>query len=192
MNKHQKYLGELANKLNWNFDGNKSVQIKDYSNFTMSNIGKLILVQNQIHGVENETNFKFAEVEIDMDIRTIAADTLIPALLLTPTKSNEHIPVFTLEKEGFFDKVKELSGFDDIDFDNHPEFSKKFLLKGNHEDNVRSLFKEELIKLIESNPHYHIESNGSAIVIYRFDHNNAVDKVEQIISFGRELNRIIK
>ena len=45
---------------------------------------------------------------------------------------------------------------------------------------------------IENNPHYHIESNGSAIVIYRFDHNNAVDKVEQIISFGRELNRIIK
>ena len=187
LNDHQHDLLELAAQINWNFDGKQSLHIKDYEDFILSKSGQLVLVQNQMHSVENNINYKFAEIVVDMDVTTRAADTLIPALLLTPTTSGLHLPVFTLEKEVFFDKIMEWSGFDDIDFDNHPEFSKKFLLKGVKEDNVREFFNESLIKMIEDEPNYHIESNGKSMIIYRFDHDNHRRRIKELIEFGKKI-----
>ncbi len=80
------------------------------------------------------------------------------------------ITTFILEKEGvldkIFDRVKALSGFKDIDFELYTNFSKRFLLKGENEEEVRAFFRPELIEFLEEQETYHIECNGNALMIF--------------------------
>ena len=48
------------------------------------------------------------------------------------------LPVFSLRPEGFFHKLGAAIGMQDIDFENHPEFSDSFVLTGGDEQAVRT------------------------------------------------------
>ena len=188
---HQSGLQQIANAMSWDFNGQKSVIFGDFENFTFSRTGQLVNVQNQMFGKGAGFKFHYAEVVVDMDIRTRAADTLIPALVISTEFGNHIFPKFTLEKEEFFDKLMELSGFDDIDFKNHPEFSNRFLLKGQNELEVRDFFNDHLISFIENDPYYHIESNGSSLIIYRFDMAKNAIIVNKLIEYGKNFVKIL-
>ena len=77
------------------------------------------------------------------------------------------IPVFTLDKEGLLDFIYGLAGFKDIVIDNHPDFNKRFYLSGENATVIKEVFTDELILFLESNPYYHIESNGSTLLILK-------------------------
>ncbi|MGB0863274.1 MAG: SulP family inorganic anion transporter [Saprospiraceae bacterium] len=101
------------------------------------------------------------------------------------------IPVFALEKEQFFDKVMNLVGFQDIDFEEFKVFSDKFLLIGHDEAKVRAFFTTKLVEFLSHEDIYHVESNGEALLIFkeiRIGHSEDVDKMYH---FCEELTHII-
>lgn len=55
------------------------------------------------------------------------------------------IPSFTLRPESLFDWFGSVLGLQDIDFDDHPEFSNAFVLKSENETAVRNFFDRELL-----------------------------------------------
>ncbi len=55
------------------------------------------------------------------------------------------LPHFTLTREHFFHKIGQALGYQDIDFDRFPEFSKNYLLRGADEDAIRALFGSRVI-----------------------------------------------
>ena len=57
------------------------------------------------------------------------------------------LPSFSLRPEGFFDKIGAMFGFQDINFDENPEFSRSFVLKGENEAAIRSFFDNEMLDL---------------------------------------------
>jgi hypothetical protein len=124
----------------------------------------------------------YSEVIYDMTLDTNSADSMLPALII---KKAADIPVFTIEKEGFFEKVQDMVDHQDIDFKEHPDFSDKFVLKGPDESRIRDFFHRGLIKKIEENPHFHIESNGKDIIIYNFDDDSDNESVSQLIRMGK-------
>lgn len=75
------------------------------------------------------------------------------------------LPSFQMRPEGFFDRVGSVLGFQDIDFDSHPEFSKSFLLKGEDEDSIRRFFDDDLLEMFERRKGISIES-APGIFIY--------------------------
>ncbi len=75
----------------------------------------------------------------------------------------------------------------DIDFDDFPEFSRKFHLVGEDEALIRELFHSKVLKQIESDPNYHIESNGQSIIIFRFDQKMNKESIKQMIRFAKKL-----
>jgi hypothetical protein len=101
------------------------------------------------------------------------------------------IPEFTIEKEGLFDKVFDgvlsFSGHKDINFPAHPSFSGKFLLQGNDEAAIRSLFTKELIQFLESHEIHHIESNGEALMIFKSLHLTRTDELISMLEFTNQL-----
>lgn len=60
------------------------------------------------------------------------------------------LPVFALRPEGLADRIGAALGAQDIDFDDHPAFSKSFVLEGEHEDAIRKVFDGELIEVLET------------------------------------------
>ena len=75
-----------------------------------------------------------------------------------------------MEEEGvlgkIFDMVMAFTGYKDIDFDMYPDFSKKFLLMGDNESEIRSFFTDEIISFFENRQIYRLESNGESIIIF--------------------------
>lgn len=109
-------------------------------------------------------------------------------------KLNNKIPIFSMEKEGvlgiIFDKVMSFKGYKNIDFKMYPDFSKKFLLHGNDETEIRAFFTEEIIRFFENNPLFNIESNGEALFIFNKIKLARTDETIAFIDFGKELTRL--
>ena len=109
---------------------------------------------------------------------------------------NKKIPIFTMEKEGvlekIFDRVMTYTGYKDIDFEMYPDFSKKFLIMGNKESEIRSFFTDDVIRFFEDHQIYHIESNGEALFIFDKIKLARTDETIAIIDYAKELASLLK
>jgi hypothetical protein len=86
------------------------------------------------------------------------------ALLLT--LPGDALPQFFLRPEGLIDKLAVKMGQADINFDHHPEFSKKFRLTGADENQVRRLFNEALLTFLLQSPGLCLEAGGTQVLCY--------------------------
>ena len=100
-----------------------------------------------------------------------------------------------MEKEGLFEKIFDrviaLTGYKDIDFKMYPDFSKKFLITGKNEPEIRSFFSKEIIRFFEKNHIYHIESNGEAIVIFDKIKLARTDETISLIKYSNKLAELL-
>lgn len=77
------------------------------------------------------------------------------------------LPNFTLAREQFFHKIGQAFGYQDIDFDDFPEFSKKYLLRGEDEASIRSLFTQRLIEAYTSGLDCNVEVRSGWLFVYQ-------------------------
>ena len=59
------------------------------------------------------------------------------------------LPRFFLIPENLFHKIGHLFGYRDINFPEHPQFSRQYLLRGDWEEKIRQLFNYHLISFYE-------------------------------------------
>jgi hypothetical protein len=95
-----------------------------------------------------------------------------------------HFPDFSLRPEHIFHKLGEVFGFQDIDFDSHPEFSKRYLLKGSDEQQVRNIFTSDVLSFYETQERVSSEAAGGQFIYYRAGKRVAPDKVTEFITAG--------
>jgi len=80
------------------------------------------------------------------------------------------LPPFAMKPEGIFDRIGDAIVHNDIDFDSHPEFSRRYALKSPDEANTRRLFTPSLLSYLEQIPsetRWNIEASGPNLFIYR-------------------------
>ncbi|MBX2843251.1 MAG: SulP family inorganic anion transporter [Flammeovirgaceae bacterium] len=181
----QNELADLAKKFGWKYENQKSISHRKYQFFNFSLGTKINYAQNIITGVFDGVKIEYAEIILRQNIQSKVLKAVIPTILLTPEITLHSLPRFTLEKEEMLDKVLEFAGFNDIDFDDHPEFSDKFLLKGENELGIRDFFTDEFISHLQTTPEYHLESNGESILIHRFDMSKQWNKTKELFRFAK-------
>ncbi len=112
--------------------------------------------------------------------------TYSQTVFLYKTKIN--IPLFYLRPENFFDSVTAMVGFNDIDFKDYPDFSKKYYLKSNDEAGVREFFNENRIRVLENFGGWYIEANGNFIIFHKgkiidtVDYFNYIEEVKHLLN----------
>jgi hypothetical protein len=81
------------------------------------------------------------------------------------------LPAFQLRPESVFDRLASVLGFQDIDFPDHAEFSRRYLLRGKDESAVRAAFSPALIDFFEQlaagDTRCSVEGAGNLVVVYR-------------------------
>lgn len=107
-------------------------------------------------------------------------------------KSPLPLPVFVLDKEDLRTTLYQLAGFDDINFEKYPDFSKRFHLSGNDRSAIRKVFTPNLIYFFESHPFFHIESNGSHLLIKGKDRVSSIQEIKLMLSFAEDLSSLLK
>ena len=106
--------------------------------------------------------------------------------------SPKKLPVFVLDKEDFKNSLYHWAGFDDINFLEHPDFSKRFHLSGNKKTAIRKLFTPDLIFFFESHPVFHLESNGSHLLIKGKDRLSGIQEVKIMLAFAQEFCKLLE
>lgn len=94
-----------------------------------------------------------------------------------------NLPIFFMRPEQFGDGVLKFFKGDDINFDDYPEFSKKYNLRGDDEASLRSFFKPELIESFQQEDGVCAQSTGDTLVYYK--HNTLVGKADMVQFMSR-------
>lgn len=79
----------------------------------------------------------------------------------------EGLPAFELSPENIFHKIGQAFGYQDIDFPEHEEFSKRYLLRGEKEDDIRKVFNSEVLAFLAGKPGWSVETRGRALAVFR-------------------------
>ena len=81
--------------------------------------------------------------------------------------SRSIFPRFALRPENFLDKLGEMIGFQDIDIDGFPAFSKEYKLNGPDIAAVRAFFGPRIVNYFEQNPGWRVQAAGQRIIAFK-------------------------
>jgi hypothetical protein len=90
------------------------------------------------------------------------------------------LPAFDLKPENFMDRLRDAFNHNDIDFDSHPEFSRRYFLRSPRQERTKELFTPELLRYLEGlppEPKWHIEGNGQTLFIYLFNRRTVPENI---------------
>jgi hypothetical protein len=184
-------LQRLANANGWSFDREVDWNTSYLRNFRFFDSRPIEMKSNSLQGqdVKNNAQWEIADIVFDegaMLALEVYQTTVQIVRLPTP------IPRFIIDKEGLFNKIfdrmKVLSRAGrDIDFVKYADFSGKFHLSGEDENAVRAFFNEDLIQFLEKNEIHHIESNGEALMVFKYLHIARTDEVQNMLAFSSNL-----
>ncbi len=94
------------------------------------------------------------------------------------------LPSFSMRPESVFDKIGQWFGYQDIDFESHPRFSRSYLLRGQREDAIRELFQDPVLEYFEESTGCCTEGGGNRLVYYRSRQRIAPSKVRDFMEEG--------
>ena len=77
------------------------------------------------------------------------------------------LPDFSLAPRSFWHTVRRWFGQDEIAFETHPLFSKKYIVLGSHEAAVRQIFNGRLLEFFEQHPGRCLEATGDRLLLYQ-------------------------
>ena len=156
----------VANFLQWNFvEVAPWNMIANLDSFTLFNHGHSKQVKNFMYGEANGVKaamFDYIYVTGSGKNRTTHFQTV--TYLESP---HLRAPYFTLRPEGFFTKIMTAFGYQDIDFGQRPEFSKRYLLRGQDEMAIRQTFNDQLLSFFETYQGTSVDAGNNQLFVFR-------------------------
>ncbi len=165
MNQHQRELMKTAAYFGWQFAIGKEYGFSDLERFEFFRKHPIEYVHNVSSGLVEDYNLFFRVMDVVFDEGALQAKTLYDTTLMV-IDLRMHIPEFVVDREELYDRIFSDSGFNDIDFEEDPEFSKRVLLSGTVPHLVRGLFTEPLRKFLLEHQQYHVEANTDQLLIF--------------------------
>jgi len=185
--RRQEDLEDAAKDFKWDYIPKKKKDTFFLRNFVFFNSRDISYCYNQLKDEKN----KIGVFDVEFTEGVFIAKEVIKATVMHISLSF-NAPVFTLDKEGLLGLLYNLSGFDEIAIPDHPDFNKRFRLSGEDQPAISQLFSNELVLFLESNPYYHIESNGTALLILKKERLLSVKEIKRMIYFGKQLQKLLQ
>lgn len=187
LTKRQLRLEKLAQQLQWDYLPDLVAQPeKSLFQFLFFNSRVINYQYNTLQS--DDKAFKLFDLSYT-EGAFIAKEDLKSTFLLA--KSPIQLPVFVMDKENLRHTIYHFAGLNDIDFKEHPDFSKNFFLNGENRKAINELFTDELIFFFESHPYYHIESNGDTLLIKDKDRLSSIQEIKNMLAFSNEFLKIL-
>ena len=184
-------LQKMAIANGWSFEREVDWNTSYLRNFSFFDSRPIEMKSNSLQGFDKENNTQWEIADIVFDEGALLALEVYQTTVQV-VRLPSRIPSFIINKEGLFDKVfervKVFSGSRrDINFVKYAGFSGKFQLSGEDEDTIRDFFTNGLIQFLEDNEIHHIESNGEALMIFKYIHIARTDEVQNMLNFSSNL-----
>jgi MFS superfamily sulfate permease-like transporter len=187
LTKRQKLLQKLSTILDWNYLPDP---ISNYDDLERFFYFKTKWINYRYNNLESK-NKEFLLFDLSYSEGAFIAKEDLRSTFLQ-IKTPNKMPIFALDKENFMTNILQFSGLHDIDFKKHPDFSRRFYLRGEDIKAIRSFFTDELIYFFESHPTYYLESNGDSLLIRSKERLASIQEIKQMLAFAEELLKILE
>jgi hypothetical protein len=77
------------------------------------------------------------------------------------------LPQFSMRPEHLLQRIGAVLGMQDIDFDSHPEFSRRYVLQGRDEGAIRTCFGSQILDRFTQEEGWSVEGCGEWLILYR-------------------------
>ena len=182
----QTTIETLAKEFSLNYSAENDRNVNFLDNFIFFKTKQIDHIYNKLSS-ENESlnlfDIEFSEGEF------IAKEVVRTTML--HIKLEDEITTFTLDREGFLERIYAFAGYKDIPIQNHSDFSKRFYLLGEDSKEVKKFFTDELVHFFESNPYYHVESNGCSLLVFGKERLASVKEIKALLDFGKRLKDVV-
>jgi hypothetical protein len=157
---------EVAESMGLTFhpDGSQNL-LSQLGDFKLFNQGRARKMRNLIQGDSGEVSIAIFDYQYTTG--SGKQSKTHRQTIVTLQSSQLNCPDFTMRPEGFFDKIGSALGFQDIDFESHPVFSKSFVLQSSNEPAIRQYFTPSLLEFFESKPGISVEAQFGKLFFYR-------------------------
>lgn len=182
----QELIKTIAKELDYNYTVRKKTETAYLENFIYFRTKNINHTYNEIS--KKEGVFKVIDVEF-YEGEFIAKEVVRSTMLYTEV--NKTIPTFSIHREGLLELIYHYAGFKDIKIEKEPEFSKKFYIKGENDFAIQQLITPELAAFLLENPNFHIESNGTALLIFTKERLAGVNEIKKMKQFTNELTQLL-
>ncbi len=189
LTKRQEALKAYMEELGWDFRAESIHRSPDLEYFPLFRTKTIDHVFNRCEGRDDGIRYKLFDVEYYEGV-FIAKQVFRTTVLVI--HMDREMPRFTLDKEGLFHRAAELIGFSYIELEAYPDFSRRFLLKGDNERAIKGFFERGLVRFFESNPYYHVQSTYESLLIFKRERLASISEVKALIDFGSRLAACIR
>jgi len=186
LTKRQTTIETLAEDFSLNYNASNDKNVSFLENFMFFKTKQIDHIYNKISDKNESINL----FDIEFSEGEFIAKEVVRTTMLHIKLVNE-IATFTLDREGFLERIYAFAGYKDIPIQNHSDFSKRFYLLGDDEDAVKKFFTDKLVHFFESNPYYHVESNGCSLLVFGKERLASVKEIKGILDFGKRLKEVV-
>ncbi len=162
--------------------------IEDYSNwqfYALSIRKRIVSIKNILSFNEGHINYNVADMTVQEGAMTTAERDSVTVVKMSGIKG---VPNFYMHKTYLTDKIKESFGNEDINFESHPKFSDKFVLRTDkQEKEVREFFTPELLTYFEQFDDCYFSGNGKDLVFHMGDKLLSVEEIEDLINNAKQI-----
>ena len=181
-------IKKLSESLNFSYLENGSEKLiadfkKLYQLPSTSNLSASDILIGSINGIKVtilEILMSYKERNVQQTVILFETDKIdLPSFICIPEKS---ILKFSLS----------ILGYNDINYDSNPKFSKSYLLSGPQQNEVRKVFNSKVLKYFENNKNLYVMGNNNKLMIYqskkRIPVKNIKSYMENYLNLIRLLN----
>jgi len=187
LTRRQSSIEELAKDYLLNYSHEKKRSVHFLNDFMFFRTKEINHIYNELS--DDSTILNLFDIEFS-EGKFIAKEVVRSTMLCIETPGD--IPQFTLDREGLLEKVYALAGVKDIPIHKNSDFSKRFFLLGEDEAAVREFFNDDIRHFFESNPYYHVESKGDALLIFGKERLASIGEIKTLLDFGRRLSVLVQ
>ncbi len=130
---------------------------------------------------------KYTKIRYQKDLCSVESHNSIDNFLQTVIVLYDEsldLPGFKLRPRYLMDKLDNLFRFEEVNFDNYPDFTKDYRLQVRDVDRVEDLFQPNLIRFYEGQK-ICTEANGNYVVIYPFNDGTSSHRVRENFTDSR-------
>jgi len=181
-------LRETATRLGWSFREevpfDKAPNLDRFELFRIGHSKKLRNLMTSPAGDPRAVLFEYAYTTSSGKSQQTFRQTIFYA-----TSDALTLPSFSLRPENFLHRIAGAFGYKDIDLDSRPEFSRMFLLRGDHEAQVRAVFTDPVAEFLEGHGGMCVAGEGHEVLFWRPGRVAKPEDLEPFIADGFELAR---
>lgn len=171
---------EFAQGNNFKFES-KDTDFEEWKFYHLSIRKEIKSIENVISVNHGDLQFRIADITTSSG--ALATED-VNKLTVMRVSGIPNVPEFYMQKTGLSDMLKSVIGNDDINFQSHPEFSKKYELRSEDDKEVRAFFNESLLGRFEVLDNLFFSGNGKDILIHQDEGLVSPEKIKKLMNIG--------